>query len=69
MIAIWFPETKGRSPAELDYMFEHRLPARQFKGYVCAVPAEEVLAGGKRGLRLREMEMSRSNQSSSSTTG
>ena len=26
------PETKGRSPAELDIMFEAGLPARKFKG-------------------------------------
>lgn len=28
---FWLPETKGRSPAELDAMFEARVPARQFK--------------------------------------
>lgn len=28
---FWFPETKGRTPAELDEMFEARIPARQFK--------------------------------------
>lgn len=26
------PETKGRSPAELDAMFAAKIPARQFKG-------------------------------------
>lgn len=28
---FYFPETKGRTPAELDEMFEARIPARQFK--------------------------------------
>lgn len=29
---FYLPETKGRSPAELDVMFAARIPARQFKG-------------------------------------
>jgi hypothetical protein len=29
---LYFPETKGRSPAEIDEMFEAKLPARHFKG-------------------------------------
>jgi len=29
---LWFPETKGRTPAELDAMFEAKVPARKFKG-------------------------------------
>ncbi|KAF2479701.1 general substrate transporter [Neohortaea acidophila] len=29
-----YPEVKGRSPAELDAMFEARLPARKFKDHV-----------------------------------
>jgi hypothetical protein len=29
-----FPELKGRTPAEVDEMFEARLPARMFKGIV-----------------------------------
>lgn len=27
-----FPEVKGRTPAEVDEMFQDRLPARKFKG-------------------------------------
>jgi hypothetical protein len=34
------PETKGRTPAELDEMLEARLPARKFKGYVSALAVE-----------------------------
>lgn len=59
IVAIWFPETKGRSPAELDYMFEHRIPARRFKGYVCAFPAEDDSENGeKSNVRCSEMELS-----------
>jgi len=33
------PESKGRSPAELDEMFEARIPARKFKSMSrCAYP-------------------------------
>lgn len=33
LVVVYFclPETKGRTPAELDYMFENKVPARQFK--------------------------------------
>ncbi|KAH8691541.1 general substrate transporter [Talaromyces proteolyticus] len=36
------PETKGRSPAELDEMFNARVSTRNFRGYVCAVAPEHV---------------------------
>jgi SP family general alpha glucoside:H+ symporter-like MFS transporter len=37
-ILIWveIPETKNRTYAELDEMFEKKLPTRQFKNYVCS---------------------------------
>jgi len=59
IIAIWFPESRGRSPAELDYMFEHKVPARQFKSYVCALPSEEMLKGK---VRLGEVEVPSSSR-------
>jgi hypothetical protein len=31
---LYLPETKGRTPAELDAMFEARVPARKFKGKI-----------------------------------
>ncbi|KAK4117857.1 general substrate transporter [Canariomyces notabilis] len=34
-IFFFLPETKGRTLEEIDEMFEARLPARKFKGYVC----------------------------------
>lgn len=34
------PETKGRSAAELDEMFEAKIPARKFKDYVSALAVE-----------------------------
>lgn len=37
-IFTWFflPETRDRTLEEIHEMFEARLPARKFKGYVCA---------------------------------
>ncbi|KAK5257051.1 hypothetical protein LTR40_009824, partial [Exophiala xenobiotica] len=37
VVFTWFflPETKDRTLEEIHEMFEARLPARQFKGYVC----------------------------------
>lgn len=42
LVVSWFywPETKGRSPAELDEMFALRLPARKFKSYNTTVIAD-----------------------------
>lgn len=36
-VIVWFevPETKNRTYAELDEMYEQNLPTRKFKGYVC----------------------------------
>lgn len=31
---LYFPECKGRTYAELEEMFQRKLPAREFKGYV-----------------------------------
>lgn len=37
--ALWvfffLPETKGRALEDMDEMFDARLPARRFRGYVC----------------------------------
>lgn len=32
---FYFPEMKGRTYLELEEMFQQRVPARKFKGYVC----------------------------------
>jgi len=34
-VFLFLPETKGRTLEEIDEMFEARLPARKFRGYVC----------------------------------
>lgn len=35
VITFFFvPEMKGRTPSEIDHMFELRLPARQFRHWV-----------------------------------
>lgn len=56
-VFTWFfiPETKDRTLEEIHEMFEARLPARKFKGYVCvgveSAAAEIIgssLADGKR---------------------
>ena len=33
---FFLPETRDRTLEEIHEMFEARLPARKFKGYVCA---------------------------------
>ncbi|EUC40390.1 hypothetical protein COCMIDRAFT_9724 [Bipolaris oryzae ATCC 44560] len=53
---FWFPETKGRTPAELDEMFEARIPARQFKNYVCSVNIENFMNEDKAGLQVTQIE-------------
>ncbi|GAB7344713.1 hypothetical protein MBLNU457_3185t1 [Dothideomycetes sp. NU457] len=66
IIGLWFPETKGRSPAELDHMFEHKVPARRFKSYVCALPSEEMVKGE---VRLGEVEVPLSSSRSAAMAG
>ncbi|ORX98298.1 general substrate transporter [Clohesyomyces aquaticus] len=51
---IWFPETKGRTPAELDRMFEARIPARHFRNHVCNLNIETFLNEHKAGLNIVE---------------
>ncbi|KAH8716788.1 general substrate transporter [Phaeosphaeriaceae sp. PMI808] len=53
---FWFPETKGRTPAELDEMFEARVPARKFKNYICHVNIENIMNEGKAGVDVTETE-------------
>jgi len=36
------PETKGRAAAELDEMFEAKIPARKFKAYVSLATNQEL---------------------------
>ncbi|KAH7347300.1 general substrate transporter [Plectosphaerella cucumerina] len=38
---FYLPETKGRTPAELDIMFAARVPARAFKHYKCDNPRRD----------------------------
>lgn len=54
---FYLPETKGRSPAELDEMFEAKLPARKFKGYLSALAMENFsveLKAGAHGIESAE---------------
>lgn len=41
--AIWWPETKGRTPAELDEMFTARLPARKFPKHRSMLNQENIM--------------------------
>ena len=50
------PETKGRTSAELDEMFEARLPARKFKGYISALAVENFTVELKSGAGTTEIE-------------
>ncbi|KAH7070004.1 general substrate transporter [Paraphoma chrysanthemicola] len=56
VVYIWFPETKGRTPAELDEMFEARVSARQFKNYVCRVNVESYMSEQKAGVSIAETD-------------
>lgn len=47
---FYIPETRDRTLEEIHEMFEARLPARQFKGYVCVGVEELAAQGAKRGL-------------------
>ncbi|SMR56576.1 unnamed protein product [Zymoseptoria tritici ST99CH_1E4] len=47
VIYVYLPETQGRSPAELDEMFGARIPARQFKHYVCQVSVDAHILAEK----------------------
>lgn len=38
IVYFWLPETRGRSPAELDILFNERIPARKFKSKRLHVP-------------------------------
>lgn len=53
-IFTWFflPETRDRTLEEIHEMFEAKLPARQFKGYVChGIERLAAEAGGKNILK------------------
>lgn len=41
------PEMKGRTPAEIDRMFESRLPARQFRHWTNTCSEGEVKSAAK----------------------
>lgn len=53
---FYFPEVKGRAPAELDEMFGAALPARKFKSYDCTV-VHEVNQRFSHKLDKEEVEM------------
>lgn len=42
-----FPEMKGRSYLELEEMFQNKVPARQFKNYVCNINVVDTGDGQK----------------------
>jgi MFS transporter, SP family, general alpha glucoside:H+ symporter len=37
---LYLPESKGRNYAELEEMFQAKVPAREFKNYVCQTANE-----------------------------
>jgi len=44
-VFLLVPEMRGRTFGELDYMFQHRIPTRRFKGFV--VPADSTETAGQ----------------------
>jgi MFS transporter, SP family, sugar:H+ symporter len=59
LIFVFFfvPETKDRTLEEIDEMFEARVPARKFKGYVCVKSSDARQAGLHRLDTKNENEM------------
>jgi hypothetical protein len=52
---FFLPETKDRTLEEIHHMFEAKVPARKFKGYVVAeVEDMAAEAAGKGGIRRDE---------------
>lgn len=49
---FYIPETRDRTLEEIHEMFEARVPARKFKGYVCA--STQAMHHGKE--EVQEME-------------
>lgn len=54
MVFVYFflPETKDRSLEELDEMFQHKVPTRQFRKYMCTGLGVQI-----RNLENKEIEV------------
>ena len=54
-----FPEMKGRTYLELEEMFQKKVPARKFKGYVCVENArlDEALEQNRKEGREGEVDV------------
>ncbi|KAF2203671.1 general substrate transporter [Delitschia confertaspora ATCC 74209] len=66
-VFFFLPEVKGRTLEEIDEMFEARLPARRFAGYICVGAhggsEKEVTGGREKG----EVEVLRSEKGGETT--
>ena len=74
VIITWFfvPEMKGRAPAEIDRLFEMKIPAWRFQDFKFgeyAESAEEPFRGGGYGQPMTELSLIPSRESDLSSIG
>lgn len=53
---FYVPETRDRTLEEIHEMFEAKLPARKFKGYVCTGTAAMHTADAGKEVEVQELE-------------
>ena len=53
---FYIPETRDRTLEEIHEMFQAKLPARKFKGYVCSGTAAMAAAGAEKEVEVQELE-------------
>ncbi|TGJ80102.1 hypothetical protein E0Z10_g8666 [Xylaria hypoxylon] len=61
---LFLPETRDRTLEEIHEMFEHKVPARRFKTYVCVGVESYAAAVGKESVQHKEMAENQSVESS-----
>lgn len=67
---FYVPETRDRTLEEIHEMFQAKLPARKFKGYVCTGTAAMHTVGVAKGPEVQELEdASRASQAGETDKG
>ncbi|KAI1125005.1 MFS transporter [Nemania abortiva] len=66
---LFLPETRDRTLEEIHEMFENKVPARKFKGYVCVGVENYAAAVGKESVRHEERAINERRVSSGADSG